>query len=218
MVRRFGIRTLASLLLAGTLASTSLPAADVSTALIGRWRSVDTSEGVVGAVFHFGQGGALEYSPATVVEMAYKLEGTTLTMLTLPPGTKGGAEQKQTLEWLADDRLRVHVSASGDESIELTRKGRPGDVPRSILGEWASPREIGGHTVEALYIFYPAGKALLVIPFLTSEGRYTVDGDKIHFSVPQRWTADGTFRLASDTLTLSITDAKGVRETRYARY
>jgi hypothetical protein len=184
--------------------------------LLGRWRSLDTARGEVGTVFEFGDAGVLVYSPAAISAMRYRIEGDTLILEGDPAG---GAEpdQRQTMEWLEGGRLRLRAP---EGSIELSPRG-PGDTKggnRSIVGEWTSPRSVAGQNVEAAYIFDSDGRALLILPMLTTRGRYGVDGDKIHLSVPGRWAEEGTFRIENGTLILTLPASKGPRESRYARF
>ena len=43
--------------------------------LIGRWRSVETSKGGIGAVYHFHADGTVDFSPGAIVDMPYRVEG-----------------------------------------------------------------------------------------------------------------------------------------------
>ena len=189
-------------------------ASDSAAALLGRWRSLDNSQGAIGALFEFREAGALDYSPGSVVELRYRIEGDTLV---LPPEIRSGAEQRLKMEWLSDDRVRL--SAKGTMSIVLVRRSaKPGDQ-KSILGEFSGQQEMGGRVVDAVYLFGPDGKVVLLMPFVKTHGTYTVDGSKIRMEVTDRWTAEGTFKVDGDTLTLSIVDPKkGPKDSRYARY
>lgn len=213
------LAAVAAAVVALSLASVSPPAraADArANPLLGRWRSLDTARGEVGTVFEFADAGVLRYSPAAISAMRYRIEGDTLI---LAGDSAGGAEpdQRQTMEWLEGGRLRLRAP---EGSIELSPRA-PGDTKRgkrSIVGEWTSPRAVAGQNVEAAYIFDSDGRALLILPMLTSRGRYGVDGDKIHLSVPGRWAEEGTFRIESGTLILTLPESKGPRESRYARF
>ena len=50
--------------------------------LTGRWRSVETSQGGIGAVYQFHADGTVDFSPGAIVDMPYRLEGD---QLILPP-------------------------------------------------------------------------------------------------------------------------------------
>ena len=181
--------------------------------LIGRWHSVENDpKSGVASVFEFRGDGVFAYSPADVAEMPYRVEGDALF---LPNEVKGAPDHKQTIDWVGEERIRL--SAPGTLSQFLDRK--PGSGPKkSLVGEWTGPRDLSGRTVQALYLFRPDGRVLLVMTLLTAQGRYTLDGDKIQMMVPDKWSASGKYRVDGDTLTLSIEGQKGIQDSKYARY
>jgi hypothetical protein len=67
--------------------------------LAGRWRSVETSKGGIGAVYQFHADGTIDFSPGAIVDMPYRVEGD---QLILPPGTTNGPEIKSTLTLSGD--------------------------------------------------------------------------------------------------------------------
>src|SRR3974377_1991113 len=75
-----------------------------SSSVVGRWRSLATSHGGIGAIFEFHPDGVVDYSPGAVVESDYRIEGDEVV---LPPATKTGPEQRQTVEWLGDEHFRL---------------------------------------------------------------------------------------------------------------
>jgi hypothetical protein len=178
--------------------------------LIGRWRSLETSKGGIGAMFEFRADSAVQFSPGAVVEAAYRIEGT---QLVLPPATTTGPEQKSTIEWLGEDRFRLKA---GDQTAEeLSRRGARVDARNPILGEWRGSRQMGANRVEVRWFFYPAGKALLLIPFTIQAGRYSIDRQTIRIELPNR-KMEGKFDLQGDMLRLP--GPRGNGESRYARY
>jgi hypothetical protein len=192
-----------------------LRAADTRPAptLVGRWHSVeiDPKSGVA-SVFEFRGDGVFDYSPADVAEMPYRVEGDALF---LPNEVKGGPDHKQTVDWVGEDRIRL--SAPGMLTQFLDRK--PGSGPKkSLVGEWTGPRDVSGRSVQAVYLFRPEGRVLLVMTLLTAQGRYTLDGDRIQMLVPDKWSASGKYKVDGDTLTLSIEGQKGIQDSKYARY
>src|SRR5437773_2536274 len=110
------------------LAILQLTAADDSSKLLGRWRSLETSKGGIGAMFEFHKDSVVDYSPGAVVEMKYRIEGD---QLVLPPATINGPEQRQSMEWSGNDKLRL--KSGGDLWIEVTRQGPAPDVKIPIL-------------------------------------------------------------------------------------
>jgi len=183
---------------------------DASAKLLGRWRSLETSKGGIGAMFEFRKDGVVDYSPGAVVEMTYRIEGD---QLVLPPAIINGPEQKQTMEWSGKDKLRL--KSGGDLWLELTRQGPTPDVKIPILGEWASLREISGKAMPVRYLFYPAGKGLLLIPFLKQSGSYSIQGDSIRLELPGRGRVEGKFKVEDSVLTIPGPNSG---EARFARY
>ncbi len=209
------VRAILWAIAAGFWVSSAIAAdAGASAPLVGRWRSLENSEGGIGALFEFKEGGGLSYSPGAVLEMPYRVEGDKLL---LPPEIRSGPERTLQMDWLSDDSVRL--SAKGSPNIVLVRRSaKPGDK-KSILGEFSGQQDVEGRTMDVVYLFGPEGKVLLLMPFVKTQGSYTVDGAKIRMAVPDRWSAEGTFKVDGDTLTLSIADPKkGTKDSRYARY
>ena len=184
-------------------------AGDRSSKLLGRWRSLETSKGGIGAMFEFRKGGVVTFSPGGVVEMKYRVERD---QLFLPPATVNGPEQKQTMEWSGTDKLRLKT---GDVSIELARQGSAPDPKIPILGEWTTPREMGGKILLVRYLFYPAGKGLLLIPFVKQSGSYSIRGESIRLALPGRNPVEGKFKIDGDVLTIP---GAHNGDSRFARY
>jgi len=195
------------------LAILQLTAADDTSKLLGRWRSLETSKGGIGAMFEFRKDGVVDYSPGAVVEMKYRIEDD---QLVLPPATVNGPEQRQSMAWSGNDKLRLKVS--GDLWVELSRRGSAPDVKIPILGEWTSSGEMAGKRTESRYLFYPAGKALLLIPFLKQTGSYSIRGERgetIRLELSGRAPVEGKFTVAGDMLTIP---GPNRGESRFARY
>ena len=203
-------RPRAALLLSMLLLTVNVVAADdSSTKLLGRWRSLETSRGGIGSLLAFRKGGIVEYSVGAVVEMPYRIEGD---QLVLPPGTENGPEQRQTMTF-SDNRLRL--AAVGEPATELVRQGRRPDASEAIVGEWRGIQERKGRKMEEFYFFYPKGRGLFLLPFLTEQGSYSIVNGRIHLTWPNCPMPDATFKVEGDVLTFTPT---GSRQARYARY
>jgi hypothetical protein len=173
-----------------------LVAAEVPSKLVGRWRSLEASQGGIGAMLEFHADGSVDFSPGAVVESAYRIEGN---QLILPAETKSGPEQKSTFEFVGDDKLRLSKAGVAGE---LTRRGAPTDPFNLIIGEWNGTRDINGHQVELTWLFYPNGKTLLLIPFNVEHGHFTVEGANIRFELPRQKLLEGHFDVDGDVLKL----------------
>jgi hypothetical protein len=195
---------LATLPLATAQPTGSNPAA----ALVGRWRSLETSQGGIGAVYQFNFDRTIDFSPGAIVDMPYRVERN---QLILPPATAGGPEIRSTLAWPANDVLRMSTQG---QTEEYRRQGAA-DPRDRLLGEWLTSREMNGQRMPVQMFFYPGGKSLLVIRFKTEHGRYSVTNATIVARFGGATGFDGTFEIANGIL--SIHRSAG-RITKLARY
>ena len=180
--------------------------------LLGRWRSLETSRGGLGTMLEFRQEGVVEYSFGAIVETPYRIEGN---QLVLPPGTDNGPEQRQTITWLGDNKLRLRSADEPEPGDELARKSPRKTSLKLIVGEWGGKRDMGGHEVDVLYFFYADGRCLLLIPFLTQKGSYSTSSGRIHLDWPGCPSPEATFKVENEIL---IFTPVGSRQARYARY
>jgi hypothetical protein len=190
------------------LATAQPPATNPVASLIGRWRSVETSKGGIGAVYQFRADGTIDFSPGAIVDMPYRVEGD---QLILPPATTTGPEMKTTLTWPSNDVLRMSTQG---QSEEYRRQGKA-DPRDRLIGEWLTSREMDGQKMPTEIFFYPVGKSLLVIRFTTQHGRYTVTNGKLVAEFGGRVGLDGTFDITNGVLSIQ---RSGGRVTKLARY
>ena len=191
------------LLFALVLANAQAPAN-----LTGRWRSVETSQGGIGAVYQFHADGTVDFSPGAIVDMPYRVEGDELI---LPPGTTNGPEIKSKLT-VSGDALRL--SAEGHLS-EYHRRGKVQNVSDPLLGEWLGSREMDGRQMIEQMLFYPGGKSLLVILFATQRGIYSTTGGRLVATFGGRAGLNGPFDISEGLLSIH---RGGGRVTKLARY
>jgi hypothetical protein len=183
-----------------------------SANLVGRWRSLESSSGGIGALFGFHEDGSLDFSSGAVVELPYRLDRD---ILSLPPDEKDSAT-KNRVKFVDENHVQLICEVQGKTHIqELRRHGSAPDTKNPILGEWTSKREDLGRDVEATEIFYPTGKCLTLIPFIWQHGRYIITDDTIRLEVPNRTTTQGQFKLEGDTLTLPRPHGGADRFARY---
>lgn len=184
--------------------------AQAQTGVAGRWRSIETSKGGIGAMFEFHGDGTFGYGPGAVVEVKYRVEGGELI---LPPGTINGREQHYKMEWRDTDHLLLTEQS---QSMTLSRQGSAPDSNNQILGEWTTPREMSGRQMVARYLFGADGRSLFLLPFTNLTGKYTVKEKTIHMEYPGAAPVDGPFRVDGDTLT--IPSPRGTGESHLRRY
>lgn len=180
-----------------------------SASIVGRWRSLETSKGGIGAMFEFRPDGTVDFSPGAVVETQWRIENN---QLILPSATTGSAEQKYTLKWLGDNKLSLGSEASVQE---LARVGNRANAGNPIIGEWIESREMAGRNLEVHWLFYLGNKLLFLMPFVTQHGSYTISGSALHLKMPSL-KPEFRFELTDNLLTLS--EPEGGHKDRYARY
>lgn len=183
-----------------------------SANLLGRWRSLKTSSGGIGALFAFHEDGSLDFSPGAVVELPYRLNGDTLSL----PADSKDSGTKNKVKFVDENHVQLISESQGKtHTQELRRNGSAPDTENPILGEWTSKREDLGRQIEATEIFYRTGKCLLLIPFIWQHGRYLVTGDTIRLEVASKPTTQGQFKLEGDTLMLPGPHGGADRFARY---
>jgi hypothetical protein len=182
-----------------------------SDGLAGRWRSIEVNATGLGSTIEFRDDGTLDFSPATAVNVPYRVEGDTLVL-----SPSGGAEQKQSMVWVNDSKL-VLVQKTGDAQgeIVLVRATPAGGEPRSLLGEWTTQIKMQERTVTARYIFRKDGNLLLLVLLITQRGIYRTTGAHLHWELPEQAPADGDFKIESEVLTIP---KPGGGELKYKRY
>lgn len=153
----------------------------------------------------FHSGSRVDFSPGAVVDSTYRIEGSELI---LPPATKHGPEERQKIDFIGQNQLRMG-------QVAFTRLGASPDPQNLILGEWVAKREMDGHEMEVHYIFYTAGKLLFLLPFKTAPGRYVINGSLMKLELPQRRPVEGPFKIEGDTLTIPSPSGSGSRFRRY---
>lgn len=181
-----------------------------SASIVGRWFSLERSKGGIGEVCEFRSDGTVDYSTGAVVDMLWRIENN---QLILPPATIDGPEQKYTLKWLGDNKLRLETEGG---VTELSRVSDHPDSGKPIIGEWLEKREMGGQDMEAHWLFYQDDKLLFIMPFKIQHGTYTISGSSLHLKIAGLEEPEFRFKLADNSLTLS--DTEGGRESHYARY
>jgi len=196
------------LLFATLVLANAQPAANSLVNLTGRWRSVETSQGGIGAVYQFHANGTLDFSPGAIVDMPYRVEGD---QLILPPGTTNGPEIKSKLT-VSGDLLRLAVEG---HVSEYHRRGTVPDPHNLLLGEWLGSREMDGRQMIEQMFFYPGGKSLLVILFTTQRGIYSTAGGRLVATFGGRAGLDGPFDISDGVLSIH---RGGGKVTKLARY
>jgi hypothetical protein len=99
--------------------------------------------------------------------MSWRIEDD---QLMLRSATVGGAEQKYTLYWLGEKKLKLQTE--GDVT-KLVRVGDRSTGGNPLVGEWVESREMDGRNWTPAGWFTPGGKLLFVMPFAIQHGSCT---------------------------------------------
>jgi hypothetical protein len=175
-----------------------LPAA---ASLNGRWRSVTTSRGGIGAVY-FQPNGAARYSSAAIVAIGYQPDGNQIILGGQPVG----------VGWHPDGRLQFNFG--GNQVEDYVRQGKLVDPERPLLGEWKGLRTMQGRQLPVTLQFHANGQALMVIFLKTLAGRYTTaPGGEWTLALPS--LPPRTITEASGQLTIT---AAGGDPHQFARF
>ncbi|HEY4089436.1 MAG TPA: hypothetical protein VGM43_26085 [Bryobacteraceae bacterium] len=182
----------------------ALPAQETQT-IAGRWRSVETSHGGIGGLYEFRADGTFSFSPGAIVDMPYRLEGN---QIVFPPSTTTGPEEKSKLEWNGRDAFRM-------DDIAYRRQGSAPDATQPLKGEWTGRFQMDGKNMERRFIFNGDGHCLMLIPFLTQNGIYTVRGGNLAARIDGASALSGTFSFANGVLAIHRSNGKITKLKKY---
>jgi hypothetical protein len=149
------------------LTSLLLPAlsrGSVPPTVAGRWRSVTTTKGGIGAVYDFRPNGTGSYSSAALVDLPYQLTGD---QLTLGPDAIG-------IGWHKDGRLQFNYGKGRLE--DFARLGKTVDPAKPLLGDWSRSQIMAGRSVPVILQFREGGSALYAVLIKTQAGRLAGSG------------------------------------------
>jgi len=173
--------------------------------IAGRWRSLQTSKGGIGAMYDFGTNRTVQFSPGAIVPTRYSVEGDRLRL----DSADGSA---YTLVWDGDNHLRMTMNGAGED---YTRLGELQDANNKLLGEWIGTRDMDGKRVVTHWVFGADSKAVLMIRFFTETGTYTIQNGRLVAKFGEQVGLDGTISVADGVLTIN---RSGGRVTRLVRY
>jgi hypothetical protein len=206
------------LLSIATMISGSL--AQPNRTVIGRWRSLETSRGGIGAIVTFHEDGRFEFSPAAVVQSRYRRDGNRLI---LPPGTINGPEQIYVIESVTAEKMRMRMRGRTDDitfSVEFMREGKVENTEDLVLGTWLPEQNStsrGDDNRRGLWQYRKDGTALLIAPFRTDRGSYKIDGNQMRLEIKGRPSVKGKFRWeGNDVLVIPQLGSNG--QLRVERY
>lgn len=177
--------------------SLSLLAAGSEEALLGRWRTVNTTKGGIGATYEFKPGGVVLVRPGAVVPGTWRIEGNEIV---LPSLTEGGPELRQTLDFSQPGRLILRQGPNA--AMDLSRVGKAPAGKPTVVGEWAGMRAMEGGQLEMRIFFYANGKSLFLLPFMTHQAKYGITDGRMFMTLPDGKTTEGPWSLSGNVLTI----------------
>jgi hypothetical protein len=164
--------------------------------LLGKWRSVTTSRGGIGALLNFRADGSFDYIPAAILSARYRIEGKQL----ISTPDNGDAEDTLTIESVASQNLRLDRAGAG--AVDLKRVGPVEDPNNLILGSWVTVRTMQGLPQRAYYYFRNDGTETFTVPFRTDRCTYSITGDRIRMAVAGQRATEGQIQWEGDVLVL----------------
>ena len=173
--------------------------------LAGRWRSVETSKGGIGAMYDFQANGAVSFSPGAIVPSPYRIEGDRLTIGVQDPA-------QYTVAFNGESHLRLTIAG---QSEEYTRLGNPVSHENLLLGEWTGNRDMDGQKVLVHWIFGADSSALLMIRFTTVSGNFTLQNGRLVATFGGRGGLDGSITLSGDVLSITRSPTRVTKLVRY---
>jgi hypothetical protein len=190
--------------IAALMLAAALPAQEAQT-IVGRWCSVETSRGGIGAIYEFRADGTFSFSPGAIVDMPWRLEGDRIVF---PSSTTNGPEEKSKLEWSGRDAFRM-------DGIAYRRQGAPPDAAHPLHGEWTGRFQMNGRDMERRFLFDSSGHCLMLIPFLKQDGIYTARGGNLAARIHGASALSGTFSFADGVLAVHRANGKVMRLKKY---
>ena len=174
-----------------------------SRKLLGKWRSVETSKGGIGAILNFRTNRTFDYSPGAVIGGRYRVEQNRV----ITSYDNGERETTMTIESLTAETLRLGPpenagTPQGAGSVNLKRVGPPEDPNNLLLGSWITVATMPGMPSHGYYYFRGDGTETFNIPFRTDHCTYSLAGDRIRLAVAAGSSVEGQVRWEGEVLIL----------------
>lgn len=164
------------------LAWLPIAAAQDVAQIAGRWHSLETSKGGIGAMYEVDADGTAHFSPGAVVALPYRVAGDRLSM------GSGRNAAAYKLVWTDDDHMMLVMGATAEK---YSRLGSRGDSSNPIIGEWTAPRTMGENQVRVHLILGSDSNCLFMIRFLTQTGSYSIQGGRLSATFGGRGGLEG---------------------------
>lgn len=156
----------------------------------GRWRSVTTTRGGIGAVYEFSANGRGLYASAALVKERYTFADNQLSI---------GAS-RFGVGWHPDGRMQFNDGAGHLEDFTPA----PGNAPNSLIGEWSTTRVMAGQSIPVLYQFSPSGVAQLILRLRTCPARLLPAGSAWRITVTGLPTRTLNILTPGELITITV--------------
>ncbi len=173
--------------------------------LAGRWRSVETSKGGLGAMYDFMADGTAQYSPGAILRIQYRQEGDRV-IKTPDNGLLF------TVSAINATQLKVDISGTAET---YTRLGAQPDPGNPLLGEWTGTRMMDGNPIGVHWTFAADGAAVMMLRFLTAPGRYQLSGGQLKATFGGRGTLSGAVDVSNGVLSIHRANGSVMKLQRY---
>lgn len=200
-ISRTRVKTAIALLLAAAFVADS----QENHSPVGRWRTLSTSRGGIGATFTFHSDGAVELATSAIVESKCRLERDRLTT----PGSVNGQEAVEIIESLSAKTIRMRMTQAAD--FQMRRDAQRPDSGNSILGSWKDSGGKGGE-----WEFFPDGRIAMTgrrgdATTVTERGQYNLTGKQLRVEF-EHSAMNASLELDGDTQVLRITSMELIKE------
>lgn len=177
------------------------PAQEKSPEILGRWYTVERSNGGIGAMIEFLPVGTVKYGPGAIVLFTYTFDAQKVTLKFVDPDKGPQPDSIMTVLKLSADKMTLQRDNAPAE--ELVRAGNPEDRGRLLLGNWiAAPRDMGGKKMSSNWRFRADGSGVFTLPFSESAGQYELMKNVIRLNVGNAISVEGPISWEGDILVL----------------
>jgi len=169
--------------------------------LVGRWESVDRSQGAIGNTMEMTADNKVYYTVGAMVDGKYTVAGDQLTVA-LGDSAANKEQSRVTGFRVQGDTLTIIPTGEGRQQALVRSGKRARGTP--VAGTWTYHHPAGAAAYEA---YAPSGAFHFRLPMQTIEGTYTVTADSVELRLAEAPARKAAFRIENGILTL--TDSEG---------
>jgi len=170
--------------------------------LVGRWESVDRSQGAIGNTMEMTADNKVYYTVGAMVDGKYTVAGDQLTVA-LGDSAANKEQSRVTGFRVQGDTLTIIPTGEGRQQALVRSGKRAKGTP--VAGTWTYRHPAGASAYEA---YAPAGGFHFRLPMQTIEGTYTVTADSVELRLAEAPARKAAFRIENGILTLTDTEGR----------